>query len=103
MKRWTSSTGKLKLKRDWIGRKVRVLRALSTGRLAIPEGKIMTVTHSWKGLTLRADPCPSCGGSIFITRVSEHDVELLPIIEHPAGVPLTMAERLRLYNLGPGC
>ncbi|KKN36053.1 hypothetical protein LCGC14_0777480 [marine sediment metagenome] len=80
---------KPKLKRDWIGRRVRALRALSHGRfvdgrshhMAIPEGKILTVTHSWNGLTLRTDPCPSCGVRLFITRVSEHDVELLPIID----------------------
>lgn len=74
---------KPKLKRDWIGRKVRALRALSNGNLAIPEGKILTVKRYWKGLTLVTDGCPNCGVRLFITRVSEHDVELLPIIEHP--------------------
>jgi hypothetical protein len=94
---------KPKLKRDWVGRKVKALRPLSTGRLAVPEGKILTVTRNWKGLTLVTDGCSNCGVRIFITRVSEHDVELLPIIEHPAGVPLTVAERRNLFNLGPRC
>ncbi len=76
---------KPKLKRDWVGRKVRALSALSSGRLAIPEGRILTVQRNWKGLTLVTDPCPSCGVRIYITRVSVHSVELLPIIEEFKG------------------
>ncbi len=71
---------KPKLKRDWIGRRVRALRALSNGNLTVPPGKILTVARNWKGLELVSDPCPHCGVKIRITRVSVHSVELLPIL-----------------------
>lgn len=67
-----------RLKRDWVGRKVRTRRELRNGIFSIPLGTVCTVSYNHSGLSLNTDPCGSCGVRLFISKVSESDVELLP-------------------------
>ncbi len=70
---------KPRLKRDWIGRKVRVRRTMVNGLMEIPAGAIATVRKNLGGLDLTSEPCPHCGIKINIRKVKEFDVELLPL------------------------
>lgn len=80
--------------REWQGRKVRTLTDLTNGITTIPTGTTMTVRQHRghrAGLSLSTDdPCPHCGVHLHITRVGEHDVELLPI-EQPRPVAVAVA------------
>lgn len=71
-----------KLKRDWKGRKVRLLRKVETrGGDIFPVGAVMTVYRNHGGLTLDyVSTCERCGlGKRFtIKGISESAVELLP-------------------------
>lgn len=73
-----SDTDAPRLKRDWVGRKVRTRRELRNGMGVIPAGTVAIVTYNRSGLSLSTDPCGSCGVRVLINRVPEHDVELLP-------------------------
>jgi hypothetical protein len=42
---------------------------------------VLTVAENRSGLRLKSDPCPSCGVQVYITRVSEDSVDLLPVEE----------------------
>lgn len=76
-----------KLKRDWVGRKVRTRYELANGDVIIPAGAVLTVRHNGGarqqggGLTLVAPPCECCHVRVFITHVRERDVDLLPVEE----------------------
>jgi len=72
-----ATDAKPRLKRDWIGRKVRTLVELKNGYVRIPAGTVMTVTYSRAGLSLESDPCEHCGVRASVNRVSERGVELL--------------------------
>lgn len=67
-----------KLKRDWIGRKVRTKVVLRNGVMEIPEGTVLRVTHNHAGLRLVSDACEHCGVRVYISKVPESDVVLLP-------------------------
>jgi len=76
------SDEKPRLKRDWEGRSVRVLREIQTrgGRIFAP-GAIMVVDRNFGGLSLhKRDVCPhcKCGQDHRVVKVHESDVELLP-------------------------
>lgn len=68
---------KPKLKRDWIGRKVRTLVELRSGIATIPLGAILEVYGNRGGLFLRSDACPHCGVMVHVRGVPEWDVEVL--------------------------
>jgi hypothetical protein len=77
----------LRLKGDWVGRRVRTRIELRNGNVRIPAGTVMTVEGNRSGLRLETSPCPHCGVSVYIRSVWEGDVELLPVDESaPAGV-----------------
>lgn len=67
-----------RLKRDWVGRKVRTRRELRNGMGIIPAGTVVTVTSNHSGLSLSTDSCGSCGVRVLISKVPERDVDLLP-------------------------
>ena len=69
--------GKPRLKRDWVGRRVITQAVLKNGLMEFPIGTVMEVTYSHGGLNLKSLPCPHCGVSIFIRKVSELQVRLL--------------------------
>jgi hypothetical protein len=69
---------KPRLKRDWVSRQVRTKRDLRNGNLFIPKGTVCTVTYNHSGLSLETAGCSACGVRVYITKVPEHDVELLP-------------------------
>lgn len=71
-----------KLKRDWVGRKVELLRTLRTrGGVEFTEGTVMVVSNNRGSLSLRAETPNQFGywAGRIIRRVSEYDVRLLPI------------------------
>lgn len=77
-KRATITSKPPKLKRDWVGRRVRTKRDLRNGNLFIPKSTVCTVTYNHSGLSLETAGCSECGVRVYITKVPECDVELLP-------------------------
>lgn len=73
---------KPKLKRDWVGRRVRLVnRVVSRGGKIFEAGTVMNVIRNHSGLHLTAEQvCDKCGlGDLHWVRgVSEDSVELLP-------------------------
>jgi len=67
-----------RLKRDWVGRKVKTLRELRNGNTLVPAGTVMEVSRNHSGLWLMTDGCSHCGVRVFITKVPMSDVELMP-------------------------
>ena len=71
-----------RLKRDWIGRRVRLLRKMETvGGLMLPTGLVMKLEATWRGRFKLSvvRTCKHCGVGqrSSIARVRESDVELL--------------------------
>lgn len=63
---------------ELVGRKVKTLEPMANGKMEIPAGTVCTITRKWGGFNLKAEPCESCGVSVYITRVSPEQVEFLP-------------------------
>ncbi len=80
-----------KLKRDWVGRYVRLKRQMRTGHGEIFEaGEVMLVTRNYGGLQLSPlYDCKECGRRVqgWITKVWEQDVELVSGNFEPATLP----------------
>jgi hypothetical protein len=85
---------KPRLKRDWEGRYVRLLRPIETkGGVIFAAGEVMQVTRNFGGLHLRTIGfrCPTCerGFRRGVSKVHESTVSLLPldwkpdVEEHP--------------------
>lgn len=74
-----------RLKRDWIGRYVRLRQPLRTrGGTVFATGEVLLVIDYYRGLELRT-PGPDAAGSWrWITRVDLAKVELLPVDYQPA-------------------
>jgi len=68
-----------KLIRDWKGKRVRTLRAMSSGIGHLPAGKEGEVADcgNGTGLHLKLDACLCCGVGLYLTRVSHRDVEVV--------------------------
>ena len=68
---------KPKLKRDWVGLKVRTLVELESRCMKIPIGTVCMVKLNRAGLTLETEKCPNCGVALYIRRVQEWCVEII--------------------------
>ena len=68
---------KPKLKRDWVGLKVRTLRELRNGQHWIPTGTIFTVESGHRKAFLVSEPCPACGVRVYITQVGWDAIEVV--------------------------
>lgn len=70
------------LKRDWIGRHVRLTRQIETrGGIIFDVGEVLRVEGYYRGLSLEAiHTCSHCTrrSRQTISRVPLHDVDLLP-------------------------
>lgn len=66
-----------KLRRDWIGAKVKLLRKFVLHSKIVPEGTICFVEFAHCGADLTTDPCPSCGVQVRIHKASWVDLEYL--------------------------
>lgn len=64
--------------RDWIGKRVRLVRAIANGWGEYPAGTAATVDDALSGLGLKGEGCPHCGVRMFIRRVDPADVEVIP-------------------------
>ena len=67
--------------RELLGRKVRTLAPLKNGWGIIPTGTIATITRKYSGFSLQAEPCPTCGLCVIISRVQYNRVELIPDVK----------------------
>lgn len=81
-----------KLKRDYKGRTVRLLRAVSNGYFTLPAGVIATIIGQGpKGSTLACETCSCCGIKARISGIHPEDIEFIEI-----------GQRARIYEvLGP--
>lgn len=82
---------KPRLKREWIGRHVRLLRNVKTrGGNIFQAGETLKVINSFGGLTLlRQHVCEQCGRrSDIVTKIAEMEVELLPEDYVPESPPV---------------
>lgn len=70
-------TTKPKLKRDWIGLRVRSRHAIQNGLGTVPAGTMFTVTDSYAGLRMTSDKCPACGVQFYVSRVNQASVEIV--------------------------
>lgn len=66
-----------KLRRDWVGQKVRLKRALSTSVMVVPVGTVCTVRYAHNGADLTTEPCGCCGVKIHVSKVGWSDLEFL--------------------------
>lgn len=85
-------TQKPRLKREWIGRYVRLLRNVKTrGGTIFLAGETLKVLNSYGGLTLlRQHVCEHCGRRTdIVTKIAEREVELLPEDYIPESPPVT--------------
>lgn len=72
MKEWP------RLKRDYVGLRVRVIRPIRNGGGDSAEvGRTATVRGWYKGLDLKVDICDKCGTVMYVSRVPESAVELI--------------------------
>jgi len=63
--------------KEFIGRKVKSLVALTSGRYKFPAGTIFAISDKYNGFDLWSDPCPHCGVSASINKVPPRNVELI--------------------------
>ena len=66
-----------KLKRDWVGLKVKTLRKNQHHNGSIPAGTEGIVQRNFGGLDIEVAPCEHCGKGFFIRKVPEKDVVLI--------------------------
>lgn len=67
-----------KLKREYVGRRVRTLRPFSNGWGVIPSGSLATVrAQNNKGSELISDACPCCGLQAKISAIGVEDIEFV--------------------------
>jgi hypothetical protein len=66
-----------KLKRDYDGLLVKVIKTLKNGYVEVPAGTICKITNAHGGLDLISMPCPSCGIKVIIRKVHQSYVELI--------------------------
>lgn len=66
-----------KLKRDWVGLRVRARRDLKNAHGIIAAGATLVVYGSHGGLKMTADRCDCCGYRPSITGVSEDSVDIV--------------------------
>jgi hypothetical protein len=66
-----------KLKRDYKGLTVKVVREIRNASEIVPVGRICTVDEWFRGLSLISPKCEHCGSRTFITRVPLSHVELI--------------------------
>jgi hypothetical protein len=67
-----------KLKRDYTGLRVRVVRPFRNGGGERAEvGRTATVEGWYQGLRLAVDICDKCGTKMYVTRIDQSSVELI--------------------------
>jgi len=67
-----------KLKRDYVGRQVRLVRELTNGYASLPVGTRAKVdSHNPRGSNLKSEPCEVCGVRVLISRVAPDDIEFV--------------------------
>ena len=65
-----------RLKRDWIGGKVRLRYKTFNGFMELPAGLVMTVKGRTTRIQLTGEPCDCCGVRALLTMVGSDDISL---------------------------
>jgi hypothetical protein len=64
--------------RDWLGKKVRLLRATVTnGGTEIPAGATAEIVRKYQGFEIRSEPCPHCGMRVRIKKMPPDALEVV--------------------------
>lgn len=67
-----------KLKRDWKGKKIRLIKPINSQQYRVPAGAIGTITiQSPKGSRLEFKSCPHCGVEPIIIHVGAENFEFI--------------------------
>lgn len=75
-----------KLKRDYAGKNVRILRDVRNGFGTIKAGSIAIVTsQSPKGSNLRFISCTACGSTPSISQIKHDDIEFVELEQGDIG------------------
>lgn len=61
------------------GRKVKLLRDVTSVHFVIRKGTVMTIQRKYRGFMLEAPPCEHCGIRARITKVPREVVELIEL------------------------
>lgn len=70
-----------RLKRDWVGKRVRTVRTMRNGVSALPAGAMATVESYSRGAILKLDRCECCGVAPYISRVPGDWFEFVEEVE----------------------
>lgn len=62
--------------RDWLGKRIRLMRDISTGAAVYPKGMAGTVMDTGPSMYVKGEPCPCCGVSMYIRKLSYFDIVL---------------------------
>jgi hypothetical protein len=49
-------------------------REINSGAQSVPVGTVVSVIGKANGLTISAEACPHCGVSVYMRKVSPHDL-----------------------------
>ena len=63
--------------KEFIGRKVKSIRALKNGLYRFPAGMVFTIQRKQGGFELLSDPCPHCGIQASVSKVEPQAVEFV--------------------------
>lgn len=66
-----------KLRRDWIGKQVRLRHTIRNGNMTISAGAVCVVRHIYRGAELVGPACKCCGVAIHISKVPWTDIEYI--------------------------
>jgi len=66
-----------KLKRDYVGLKVRTTKALRNGSIEIPAGTVLEIESWYRGAAIWTPPCECCGVRMYMTKVPQSALEPL--------------------------
>lgn len=73
-----------RLKRDYVGRQVRLTRVLSNGSAEYPIGAVATIRgHTRVGSRLRFPSCPHCGVAGWVSAVPAYFFEFVEVMPNP--------------------
>ena len=67
-----------KLKRDWVGKRVRATREIRTGQYTVPAGRMGTVEGTYRGtFHVWFDGCKCCGVRVYVRLSSASSLEYM--------------------------
>lgn len=72
-----------RLKRDYVGKRIRALKPLRNGFFIVPAGALGVIDHqSPKGSSIIFDTCPCCGIAAIMTGIHPAMFEFIETCDH---------------------